>query len=157
MVTFFETGKKITDKEIVEIEKKVGYSFPDEYREFLLKHNGGKCSPCGFVFMENSQQSDDEVRSFYAVGGIDGYYDLEEKMDIYIFDVKRLPDFYIPIAEDDFGNLICISSDKSDYGCIYFWNHENESDEENYKENMYFVAKSFNEFINNLKNFDYAE
>jgi cell wall assembly regulator SMI1 len=150
MITFFESGKKITDKEVAYIEKKIGYCLPNEYREFLLKHNGGKCPNRGFVFMENSQESDSEVRSFYAVGGINGYYDLEENMDIYIFDEKRLPDFYIPIAEDDLGNLICISGDESDYGYIYFWDHEKEGE----KENMYIIADSFNKFINNLKNFD---
>lgn len=159
MAAFSETGKKITEKRITKIENKIKVSFPDEYRNFLLEHNGGECEPNGFVFIENGEETEAEVRSFFAIGGIDGDYDLEENIDIYIFDEKRLPGLYFPVAEDDLGNLVCISCNKDDYGHIYFWDAENECETEEdidtYNDNMYLLAKSFNQFINNLKFFDY--
>jgi hypothetical protein len=157
MTTFSEKGKKITDKDVLNIENKIKCSFPEEYRNFLLKNNGGECEPCGFTFIEGTIDSESEVRSFFAIGGIDGDYDLEENINIYIFEEKRLPNFYFPIAEDDLGNLICISCNKSDNGYIYFWDHEDECDTENidnYRDNMYLLAKSFNKFIKKLKDLD---
>ncbi|WP_394370020.1 SMI1/KNR4 family protein [Sphingobacterium micropteri] len=32
------------------------------------------------------------------------------------------------MAHDPGGNLVCISCDSDDKGCIYFWNHENDLD-----------------------------
>jgi SMI1-KNR4 cell-wall len=55
----------------------------------------------------------------------------------------------IPIAEDDGGNLICISCSDNDKGKIYFWNHEEEN-EDDLTANLYFVSNSFNEFIDSL-------
>lgn len=158
MVEFSETGKKIAEKNIVEIEKKYKISFPKEYKDFLLKYNGGECDPNGFIFLEDSEDSDSEVRSFFAIGGIDGDYDLEENITIYTIEEKRLPNLYIPIAEDDLGNLICISCNESNYGFIYFWDHENECESEDniadYMDNMFLLSESFNKFINSLQELD---
>jgi cell wall assembly regulator SMI1 len=158
MTKFLETGKKITEKNIAKIEKKYNVSFPQEYKDFLLKYNGGECEPNGFVFNENSEDSDSEVRSFFAIGGIDGDYDLEENINIYTIEEKRLPNLYIPIAEDDLGNLVCISCNETDYGFIYFWDHENENESEdsvhNCMDNMFLLSKSFKTFANSLKELD---
>jgi cell wall assembly regulator SMI1 len=157
MAVFSETGKKITNKQIIKIEKKIGCSFPVEYKNFLLTFNGGECEPCGYTFMENSVESEGEIRSFFAIGGIDGDYDLAENISDYVIDEQRMPSLYFPIAEDDGGNLICISCNSSDYGNIYCWDHENECDKEginNYKDNMYLISLSFDEFIGKLKNID---
>jgi hypothetical protein len=35
-----------------------------------------------------------------------------------------MPNELVPIADPDFGNLICMSLDKAAYGKIYFWDHE---------------------------------
>lgn len=68
---------------------------------------------------------------------------------------KRLPFRLIPIAHDPGGNLICISCEGADNGFVYFWDHENEVDyhvaEDNDFSNLFFIAKSFNEFLEGLK------
>jgi len=148
MVKFSKSGKKIKESEILDFEKKIGLELPLEYKNFLLKHNGGKCEPCDFTFIEDDEESSSSVRRFYAIGGIDDYYDLQESIDNYINDEKRLADNYIPIAEDDFGNLMCISCNDSNKGQIYFWNHEGE--DESSESNLYFIASSFDEFVENL-------
>lgn len=149
MAKISEPGKKINESNIIEFEGKINLKLPLEYRLFLLNHNGGECEPSVFIFTENGIESDSSVRSFFAIGGIDDDYDLEENIDIYINEEKRLLDGLIPIAEDDFGNLICICCEGSNTGRIYFWDHENE-DEDDLSANLFLVSNSFNEFIDNL-------
>lgn len=153
MVKFSESGKKLKESKLESFEKKIGLELPLEYKSFLLKHNGGECDPCVFDFIENGEESDSSISTFYAIGGIDDDYDLEENIDIYINDEKRLPDGLIPIAEDDGGNLVCISCTGDDKGKIYFWNHE-EEDEDDLTANLYFVSNSFNEFVESLRDLE---
>lgn len=149
MAKILESGKKINESNILEFEDKIDLKLPLEYKSFLLKYNGGECEPCEFVFTENGVESDSSVRSFFAIGGIDGDYDLEENVDIYINEEKRLLNGLIPIAEDDGGNLICICCLGLETGKIYFWDHENE-DENDLNGNVFLVSNSLNEFIDNL-------
>lgn len=143
----------ISSKEIEMIEKYVGLNFPDEYKEHLLKFNGGRCTPNIFRFIENGKESCSRISCFMAI--YEGTYDsLKWCIDIFKISAKRMPEHILPIADDPFGNQICISCGRLDYGYIYFWDHENEVD---YSEsgdddyfNLYLIAQSFSEFLNGL-------
>ncbi|MDR1451398.1 MAG: SMI1/KNR4 family protein [Helicobacteraceae bacterium] len=144
MVEFIKTEAKITENKIVELETKLGYSFPEEYRTHLLKYNGGKCKPNVFSFIENNKETKSSIDWFLAI--YEGKYDnLKLYMDMYIFEEKRLPDYFIPIAHDSGGNLVCISCSENENGFVYFWDHENEGNN-----NVYLISESFNTFIKNL-------
>ncbi len=153
MITFSETELQLDQTEIEKIEKFVGLNFPEEYKKHLLKYNGGQCRPNIFRFNENEKWTESCIDWFLAI--YDGEYDnLKEYIINYKIDDKRLPIHILPIAHDPGGNLICISCGKLDFGNIYFWDHENEvdytlSEDTNYS-NLYFVASSFNEFIESL-------
>ncbi|WP_197091649.1 SMI1/KNR4 family protein [Sphingobacterium endophyticum] len=154
MVTFSQTEKQLNSIRIEEIEKYVGLSFPNQYKEHLLKNNGGQCSPNVFKFNENGKWTESCIDWFLAI--YDGEYDnLKEYIKTYKLEEKRLPLNILPIAHDPGGNLICISCDLEDEGYVYFWDHENEVDYntsgDNDYTNLYFVANDFNEFINGLK------
>jgi len=55
---------------------------------------------------------------------------------------------FIPIASDSGGNQICLGINESFYEKIYFWDHEQETDES--MENMYFLADNINDFLDGL-------
>lgn len=154
MVTFSQTESQLNLTQIEEIEEYVGLKFPEDYKKHLLKYNGGKCFPNIFEFNEKGNLTSSSIDWFLAI--YDGEYDnLKNEIKMVKIDEKRMPTHMLPIAHDPGGNLICISCDKHDEGYIYFWDHENEVDYEtsndtNYS-NLYFVAKSFNEFIDGLK------
>ena len=154
MVIFSQTEAKLNITQIEEIEIYVGLTFPAEYKEHLLKYNGGQCNPNVFKFNENGNWTESCVDWFLAI--YDGEYDnLRNYIQTYKLEEKRLPINLLPIAHDPGGNLICISCHKDDLGHIYFWNHEDEvdyktSNDMNYS-NLYLVAKSFREFIDGLK------
>jgi hypothetical protein len=154
MVVFSQTESQLNSLQIEEIEKCVRLDFPIDYKNHLLKYNGGQCSPSIFKFYENKKWTESCIDWFLAI--YDGEYDnLKNILKLTNLIKKRLPTHILPIALDPGGNLICISCGAEDKGSIYFWDHENEV---NYDEttdadysNLYFVAKSLNELIVGLK------
>ncbi len=148
-MTLSQTEAPITMSQIAEIENYVALVFPKEYKEHLLKFNGGQCQPNVFTFNENGSITNSYIDWFLAI--YDGEYDnLKKYIENYKINHQRLPSRILPIAHDPGGNLICISCDGEDMGSIYFWDHENEAGKENFT-NLYLISKSFNDFINNLK------
>lgn len=154
MAVFSQTESKLNLTQIEELERYVGLNFPVEYKEHLLKYNGGQCNPNIFEFSENGNWTESCIDWFLAI--YDGEYDnLKNYIDLYKLKEKRLPGHILPIAHDPGGNLICISCHRDDEGSIYFWDHENEVDytmssDTNYS-NLYFIAKNVGELVNGLK------
>jgi hypothetical protein len=64
----------------------------------------------------------------------------------------RVPNTLLPVARDPGGNLLCLQLSEQDYGKVYFWDHEDEVAEGETPgfDNVYFVAASFDELLNNL-------
>lgn len=154
MITFSKTHPKIELEDLARIENLYAISFPEDYRNHLLSYNGGIPSSGVFSFTENGEVTQSRIHFFYAINS-DDYDDMIEAIDTFKKNEKRMPNNIFPIAEDPFGNVICISVDKKkDYNHIFFWNHEREVDysvsNDNDYSNLYLIAKSFKEFINNL-------
>ncbi|WP_138480587.1 SMI1/KNR4 family protein [Dyadobacter bucti] len=154
MVIFSETEAPVKIKDIADIEYLVGLKFPTEYREHILRNNGGKCHPNRFTFSENAAKSDSIVDWFLAI--YDGEYDsLRTYSNIYKIQEQRLPFHILPIAHDPGGNLICISCGTRDYGYVYFWDHEKEVDNKIFADNNYFnlylIAKNLLDFFDGLE------
>lgn len=157
MVTFFETNDSISNSDISELESYVGLEFPSDYKDYLLKYNGGRCSPDVFSFIENDKETNSSVDWFYGIHD-DGSYSLKSNIDIFKIEEKRMPKHILPIAQDPFGNQICISCGSGDYGKVYFWDHENEVDyflnDDNDYTNLYYIADGFSKFLDSLISFE---
>ena len=65
---------------------------------------------------------------------------------------KRIPVEMIPVATDPGGNIITLGITSNLRGKVYLWDHEEEVDEGEVPDyrNIYFVADSFQEFLNSL-------
>lgn len=149
---FSKPGPEINDLDLKMIEDKFGINLPKEYREFLISRNGGQPDPDSLPIIENGKLSDVAVRQFFKIG-VKGDYSFEENFQIFKISEERLPVSLVPIGEDVFGNLFCISVGIDDYGKIYFWDHEGEmrkSDEleDNvYPSNVYLISDSFGQIL----------
>lgn len=89
MIKFFDTEDTISMSSIEAIEKKYTLNFPLEYKEHLLKYNGGRCEPNIFSFEENGHKTESRVNWFLAIYA--GQYDnLEEYIKTYKIENKRL-------------------------------------------------------------------
>ena len=54
---------------------------------------------------------------------------MSERLKIY---KNRIPDNFLPISSNEFGDLICLCTQGERTGQIFYWDHENEWDEEDY-------------------------
>lgn len=155
--------KKHSENEIIKIENKYGFEFPQDYREFLLKFgNSSFESNSYFHSIERTpyatEDNLDSINVFYGLDNDDN--DLAEQVEIYL---DRIPKAIIPIAEAEGGNIICIGVKDEINGKIFYWDHENEYkaklmlgmkltvDINEYWENVYIVAESFWDFIMSFK------
>lgn len=147
-----KSGPEISDMDLKMIEEKFGITLPEEYREFLISHNGGKPDPDSLPMIENGKLTDVAVRQFFKIG-VEGDYSFEENFKIFKISEERLPVSLVPIGEDVFGNLFCISVGVDDYGKIYFWDHEGEMrksddlEDKGYPSNVYLIADSFDQML----------
>jgi hypothetical protein len=136
-------NKKITVEDIKTFCQNKQIIFPDEYVKFLSETNGGTPEKTLFQWIDIEERiCDGHIKKFiplkYCIYD-SGYYFKTYK--------SRLPKGMFPIADDWFGNLICICLSEKDKGKVFFWNHEFELDKIvfNVKNN-----KNLTVFIQNL-------
>ena len=153
MPTFSDTKSSATPEELDSLEKYAEVVFPNEYRNHLLKDNGGQCTPSVFHFSENGKVTSSCIDRFLPTHK-ETWGSLKDYIETYKIDEKRLPNNLIPVAFDPGGNLICLSCFGSDAGSVYFWDHENEVDysetDDSDTTNLYLIANSFSVFLASL-------
>jgi cell wall assembly regulator SMI1 len=143
-----ESEPPIVENDIVQLETSLGIKLPDSYRYFLLKHNGGRPKPDVFAIPDDPIPNQASMVDFFYSICTDSTYDL---IETYMVLQGRIPDNMFAIACDPGGNQICLSLSGEDAGKIYFWDHEQEVDDGDIPtyENMYLIADSFDDLINN--------
>lgn len=153
MINIRDTEAPLSSEAIGIVEDRLGIVLPNEYRDFLLLHNGGRPRPAVFRFKNSSgKYVDSSVDWFLAI--YEGEHDnFESYFETYKRDQQRLPTELVPIAHDPGGNLICISVSGSQKGAVFFWDHENECGigETPTFWNVHVIAESFTEFLSSLQ------
>lgn len=137
--------KPCSIKDISNYEKQLNLVFSDEFKNFLLKYNGGYPYPDTFII--NEEQGNDCVDLFFGIQDGDRF----DLLNVYQKWKNRIIHGFIPIAEDPGGNLILLNCAGNDEG-IYFWDHEFESLEDTppNMRNMSLISTSFEAFFNGL-------
>lgn len=135
----------LSEKEVDELQRRLGRQLPVEYRQFLVRGN---------VFVPDSNRITGQgmigsVVKFLGVS-LDPTEDLHATMETY---VDRVPVNAIPVALAGGGNLVCIDLVT---GATYLWDHENEAveGEEPDFRNMHLLAESFSRFVDAMEPFD---
>lgn len=149
-VEILNSNHTTTESDVLNFEKILKVSLPDDYRNFLLHYNGGHPKPHGFIYkLPDGRDWSGGVRDFFGLG-VDSWEDLRHYYALY---EDRVPKQMLPIANDDGGNLLLLALKDVEKGKIYFWDHNEESEDDELPsyENIYFVANNFTEFLKNLK------
>lgn len=145
-VKFSKTGIPLNENDILGFEEVLGCSLPDDYRVFLLSVNGGEQPKPETFFIETGEGT--TLKSLYSLK--EGPSLLLE-YQIGSFE-GTLSDSLLPIGLDICGNHILMNLKGADRGQIYFHYHDrgriNPDDD---FEPVYFVARSFNDFLSSLK------
>ncbi|QFT87267.1 SMI1 / KNR4 family protein [Bacillus sp. THAF10] len=132
---------------------KIGFCLPKDYIEFLRNHNGGYVKNSISSYFKNGMQKF-ILTSMFGLGADD---DLLSQFETY---KMRTPNTCIPIGRDAGGNLVCLNLSEDRYGYVYFWDHEEELNYEEGKitiNDLYLIAKTFNEFLNSIQRDDLKE
>lgn len=122
---------------IESVEHRLQITLPEDYKQFVLKYDGGYPNP-------NHFKVDGKVEIFNNLISLDeneynNIYEILEDLQ------ERIGDQLIPFAENGFGNLLCF--DYSANKNIVFWDHE-----KNYGDfiELPLVCFSFSSLIENL-------
>lgn len=117
---------------IYEFENSTKYLFPDTFKQFIIKHNGGR--PSKSVF-DTNKTKERELKSFLSFNR----EDKETVWKIIEWNKEELADKYVPFGIDNYGNTICFDKEND---MVIFVNHEDKSIE--------IIADDFDNFINKL-------
>lgn len=142
-------------------EALVGERLPEDYREFLVRCNGGYAA--GYVqYHGPTPEGQSADACVNHIGGFreESYFSLESSRENYQTDEIRIPKDILWIADDPFGNAICLGIIGKHRGRVYFWDHENEPDPDGWDGqvesagNIDLLANSFKEFVTGLQRVD---
>jgi hypothetical protein len=138
--------------EIKNFEELIGAELPEDYKNFLLMHNGGHPITNGFKLIEpiNERTNEAGIDWFYALYDGDGSNIIKE----FKRSREELPDNILPIAHDS-GGRTCLGIKGEEYNKVYYWttNWSCWMGEDYNK--LCLAANSFTEFINGLFQIEY--
>ena len=146
-----EDIEPITEKELAETERKIGMKLPKDFREFILKCNGGyfvnqrignevaeRISDYRLVpWRENSS----DIKILWEIKLLNEYIEEENSENRNKFKLKV--NTCLPVGDNGFGDMYFITTDTKK---VYLMNHETG--------NATLIANSFTEFYKKLEPLD---
>ncbi|TKI54126.1 SMI1/KNR4 family protein [Brevibacillus antibioticus] len=137
----------LSRQDIESFEKRNNIKLPIDYKEFLLKHNGGKPSVRRFVTQDGKITS--SIMMFFPLTK-QVEMNLEDKYKMY--NISRIvPSNFLPIGIDPADSLICLSVNGNDVGKVYFCDMDYfEEDKELKEEFIVVIAENFTDFTSKL-------
>jgi hypothetical protein len=141
-----------TEEAVLAFEQQIGFTIPDDYRQFLLKNNGAVINDQTFFVKALDQEVLMDV--FYGITNPRarsltlGYW-LKEYED-------EIGEKELVIGKDPGGHQLLYITTGEDKG-IYYWDTNHFFAQSSEQGNAYFVADSFTEFCDSLQDFKLAE
>ena len=129
-------------EELAQFEVAHGLKLPGDYRDFILKVNGGMPFPNLCLWPENG----DFVAVVYGLNHTDEWM----RLGCAISEFDSLSLGYLPVAVSNGGNYFLLRLSHSEAGSIHFWDHELEDVNPITFNHLIRVAPSFSDFINDL-------
>lgn len=135
-----------SEEAVAAYEAKLSTPLPNDYRAYLLLHNGSKPSKVDYR-MPNEENWIESVDEMSGLGPDDDPRSLTH----YLEGDHGIPDGWIPIANSGYGDYTVLSVRSEDYGRIYYLFHEVHGyDASNRSNGVYPLANSFTEWIDGL-------
>lgn len=146
-------------KELCQVEAKLNVKLPNDYKEFLLKYNGGRpakdCFPLIDCLNDEEQNIDiSTISLFYNVA--DDLINNIINENIAFRKSKAMFDL-VTVGETVRGGRICICISGADYGKVYLCCCETDGtyDQNQPCDKKYLIASRFTDFINSLYVLEY--
>jgi hypothetical protein len=138
-VTFTGSVNALDAKRLIQTEKLIGIEFPNDYRSFLLKHNGGRPSPAIFQIQEVGEEA--MVDILYGIG-------TPQDICFWLSEFgSELPTGFVPIGQDPGGNVILMNATAGEDSGIYYWDAVFHFPSSSAERNTYLIASTFTDFL----------
>ncbi|HEX8558041.1 MAG TPA: SMI1/KNR4 family protein [Pyrinomonadaceae bacterium] len=144
--------RKLTEDELKRAEGVVGAPLPEEYRRFLLRHNGGYPEPGDFRI----EWTDPRLARAWRISTVADFHALDDGATLDLLrDFKtfqgRIPKGTLAVALDPGGNVVLLGLAGEHRGRVFFWVNSlpAEYDETDFA-NLGRVADGFDAFIGSL-------
>jgi cell wall assembly regulator SMI1 len=151
-VDIYASERPLAPDELERAEKTLGVSLPEDYKRFLLAHNGGRPRPDAFRITWKGQPFAPGWR-VSAVGDFHAIYE-GDAVNLLVDARKfkdRIPKEMLPVATDPGSNLVLLGLAGANRGKVFFWIHELEEEfDERSFDNLGLLANSFDEFLDSL-------
>ncbi|MBX2926822.1 MAG: SMI1/KNR4 family protein [Saprospiraceae bacterium] len=138
-------GELLSEKSLKEYERRLPLKIPNQYRDFMLKINGGMPTLGFFKIIDGNWSEEISVERFLGKNS-NVYFDIAYNIQL---NKSILPRGFFPIALVGGSSLVCIQTRGNEKGKVYFWDSQEIDGKLN---KTYFIANSFNEFIVILEN-----
>jgi hypothetical protein len=137
-------GPRLSQEALAKFELQV--KLPADYRDFLLRHNGGAPSP-NTIDVPNAPGSPTDVQVFFGIGRCEESSELGWNLTM----IKdRCPSYrVVPIACDSGGSLFCLTQSGPLPSTVVYCDLDDPASA------LYPVAPSFSEFLRLLRNFEH--
>jgi hypothetical protein len=132
----------INEEDLQSFETRYGVTLPEDYKQFLLQHNGGKPNVRRY-----------KTRDGFITTSFMWAYSLEEMTKDYetLCLGDMIPRNLLPIGLDPGRSRVCISLSGQDQGVVYHWDLDGEHGEiKPTYDHIYPVADSFADFLDVL-------
>jgi hypothetical protein len=139
-------GPLLTEIDIKRFEKDAQLSLPVEYKDFLLKNNGGSPERKFFAIEDFANNPVGQVQLFFGINCEVASRNVVWNRETFL---GRIPRDLLPIAREDGGNLICISIGGANNGAVFYWDHDAETFPAD-RNNIYLISRTFLDFINGM-------
>jgi hypothetical protein len=137
----------LSQRSLDAFEQQRSLRLPEDYRRFLLEHNGGDPAPSNVIdFFEGNRPNSSDVQFMFGIHDGEYWASIEWHLDTL---KGRVVEEGLPIAGDSGGNAYVLITRGEREGQVFFWDHERETDPPSYQ-NMSYVAASFTEFAQKL-------
>ncbi|MEK5505786.1 SMI1/KNR4 family protein [Paenibacillus sp. FSL P4-0113] len=146
-IEFEFSFKPINNQELETFEETFNLILPNDYKNFLLYHNGGKAVRRRFETKDKTITS--SIMLFLPLSK-----EIEENLEYYYkkYNIEKIiPSNFIPFGVDPADSLICLSINGEDQGTVYFCDLDYFEEDNGLKqEYIKLVSPSFSEFLNSL-------
>ena len=155
-----DRGKPAAPQAVEAFEREIGEALPEDYRRFLAECDGG------YVAGRLAFGAGPDCVAVNHVGGLqrrEYAFSLRQRRRIFQGAEPRIPRSVIWIMDDPLGNAVCLGIAGAERGRVYFWDHEDAPDPEEWDGeaetagNLRLLAGSFTELVAGLREFDDEE
>lgn len=136
----------VEEEEIFKLEEEIGFTLPNDYKEFLINFNGGVPEVKYSTFKLNELEENIGLQVLYGLN-LEENLDLREWYEEYEDDL--LDDCLIIGHGIGFGFIVLVNS--LEVSGVYFWDNSFELENSSEDENIYKISETFKEFIEELK------